>query len=205
MLDQKRISKARCKAISFDVIFADPPNVRIENNVSGLGEVQHSDFAMASAEMTQDEFTTFLTEAFRPAAARLRDGGIAFICMDWRQMTELQQAGMAVFDELKNVCIWNKKNAGMGAFYRSKYELVFVFRKGDAPHTNTFGLGGGGRHRANVWDYAGGIDAFQIRPRRIGHAPDGETGGNYCRCSHYSPVAAIHREKSNFHGNWENL
>tara|TARA_R110000850_G_scaffold143276_14_gene265598 strand:- start:5909 stop:6064 length:156 start_codon:yes stop_codon:yes gene_type:complete len=41
-----------------------------------------------------------------------RDGAIAFICIDWRHMTDLNQAGMRVFDELKNVCIWNKKNAG---------------------------------------------------------------------------------------------
>jgi hypothetical protein len=75
--------------------------------------------------------------------------------MDWRHMAELSAAGMQVFDELKNVCIWNKKNAGMGTFYRSKYEMVFVFKKGTAPHVNTFGLGESGRHRANVWDYAG--------------------------------------------------
>lgn len=139
-----------------DVVFADPPyNVRIENNVSGLGEVKHGDFAMASGEMTPEQFTEFLAQSFKPAAAHMRDGAIAFVCMDWRHMTELQQAGMLVFDELKNVCIWNKRNAGMGAFYRSKYEMVFVFKKGDAPHTNTFGLGDGGRHRSNVWDYAG--------------------------------------------------
>lgn len=139
-----------------DVIFADPPyNVRIQNNVSGLGKVRHSDFAMASGEMSPDQFTEFLIDGFRPAAERMRDGAIAFVCMDWRHMTELQRAGLIVFDELKNVCIWNKRNAGMGTFYRSKYELVFVFKKGEAPHINTFGLGGEGRHRSNVWDYAG--------------------------------------------------
>ena len=139
-----------------DIVFADPPyNVKIENNVSGLGKVRHGDFAMASGEMASDEFIAFLTESFEPAASHMRDGAIAFVCMDWRHMTEMQEAGLAAFDELKNVCIWNKKNAGMGAFYRSKYEMVFVFKKGEAAHVNTFGLGGGGRHRSNVWDYAG--------------------------------------------------
>jgi len=139
-----------------DVVFADPPyNVRIENNVSGLGKVRHGDFAMASGEMSPEQFTDFLTRAFQPAAERMRDGAIAFVCMDWRHMVELQTAGLRVFDELKNVCIWNKRNAGMGAFYRSKHEMIFVFKKGSAPHINTFGLGGEGRHRANVWDYAG--------------------------------------------------
>jgi DNA modification methylase len=58
--------------------------------------------------------------------------------------------------------LWNKNNGGMGSFYRSKHELVFVFKIGTAPHTNTFGLGDGGRYRTNVWDYAG------VNSRRAG-------------------------------------
>jgi len=146
-----------CRATSqVGVIFSAPPyNVKIEGNVSGLGKIRHSDFAMASGELNSEQYEQFLVAGFTPAAERCRDGAIAFICIDWRHMTELNQAGMQVFDELKNVCIWNKKNAGMGTFYRSKYEMVFVFKKGSAPHLNTFGLGESGRHRSNVWDYAG--------------------------------------------------
>jgi DNA modification methylase len=79
--------------------------------------------------------------------------------MDWRHMRELLDAGDDVFSELKNVCIWNKTNAGMGTFYRSKHKLVFVFKVGTAPHTNTFGLGDTGRYRTNIWDYAG-VNSF---------------------------------------------
>jgi len=43
----------------------------------------------------------------------------------------------------------------MGSFYRSKHELIFVFKKGAAPHVNSFGLGETGRPRSNVWDYPG--------------------------------------------------
>jgi hypothetical protein len=68
-------------------------------------------------------------------------------------MSELLEAGSASFTELKNVCVWNKTNGGMGTFYRSKHELVFVFKVGTAPHTNSFGLGDTGRYRTNVWDY----------------------------------------------------
>jgi DNA modification methylase len=154
------------------VIFSDPPyNVPIEDNVSGLGRVRHKDFAMACGEMSADDFVEFLADSFAPAAAACRDGAIAFVCMDWRHMNELNIAGLRAFDELKNVCVWNKKQAGMGAFYRSKYELIFVFKKGSAPHINTFGLGEGGRHRSNVWDYAGasgltksGLDALAMHP-----------------------------------------
>ena len=70
-------------------------------------------------------------------------------------MGELLAAGQTVFSELKDLCVWNKNNGGMGSFYRSKHELVFVFKVGTAPHTNTFGLGDTGRYRTNVWDYAG--------------------------------------------------
>jgi DNA modification methylase len=75
--------------------------------------------------------------------------------MDWRHIGELLAAGSQAFSELKNLCVWNKTNGGMGAFYRSKHELVFVFKVGTAAHTNSFGLGETGRYRTNVWDYAG--------------------------------------------------
>ncbi|MGE3645012.1 MAG: site-specific DNA-methyltransferase [Beijerinckiaceae bacterium] len=138
------------------LIFTDPPyNVPISDNVSGLGAVRHKDFAMACGEMTRQEFTQFLTTTLGAAAAHCRDGAIAFVCMDWRHMGELLEAGEAIFSELKNVCVWNKSNAGMGTFYRSKHELIFVFKYGSGPHLNNFGLGESGRHRTNVWDYAG--------------------------------------------------
>ena len=75
--------------------------------------------------------------------------------MDWRHAKELLAAGAMVFDELKNVCVWTKTNAGQGSFYRNEHELVFVYKHGEAPHLNTFGLGAGGRTRSNVWRYAG--------------------------------------------------
>jgi DNA methylase len=113
------------------------------------------EFAMGAGEMSSAEFTTFLQQILGPAAERCRDGAIAFVCMDWRHAGELTAAGKVVFTELKNLCVWNKSNAGMGSFYRSKHELVFVFKKGTAPHVNSFGLGETGRPRSNVWDYPG--------------------------------------------------
>ncbi|MEP9387728.1 site-specific DNA-methyltransferase [Mesorhizobium sp. KR9-304] len=139
-----------------DLIFTDPPyNVAIDGNVGGLGSVRHREFAFASGEMTEDEFTSFLTTTLGNAARFARDGAIAYVCMDWRHMREILDAGKVAFTELKNLCVWNKTNGGMGSFYRSKHELVFVFKIGTAPHTNAFGLGETGRYRTNVWDYAG--------------------------------------------------
>lgn len=139
-----------------DLIFTDPPyNVAIDGHVSGLGKVKHAEFAMASGEMSEAEFTTFLQQSLGAMAQVSRDGAIAFVCMDWRHMGELLSAGRSVFSELKNLIVWNKTNGGMGAFYRSKHELIFAWKVGSAPHTNTFGLGETGRYRTNVWDYAG--------------------------------------------------
>ena len=139
-----------------DLVFTDPPyNVAIDGHVCGSGSVKHREFAFASGEMSRDAFTAFLSETLGAMARRCRDGAIAFICMDWRHMGELLTAGQTVFTELKNLCVWNKTNGGMGTFYRSKHELVFVWKVGTAAHVNTFGLGDTGRYRTNVWDYAG--------------------------------------------------
>lgn len=139
-----------------DLIFTDPPyNVPVNGHVSGLGRITHREFAFASGEMSPAEFTQFLKTTLGNAADVARDGAIAFVCMDWRHMRELMDAGEVVFSELKNLCVWNKTNGGMGSFYRSKHELVFVYKVGSAPHTNAFGLGETGRYRTNVWDYPG--------------------------------------------------
>ena len=138
------------------MIFTDPPyNVPVNGHVCGLGKVQHDEFVMASGEMSEEQFTSFLTTVTSNLAAFSADGSIHYVCMDWRHMGELLGAGRASYSELKNLVVWNKDNGGMGAFYRSKHELVFVFKNGTAPHINNFGLGQHGRYRTNVWDYAG--------------------------------------------------
>jgi DNA modification methylase len=139
-----------------DLVFTDPPyNVPIDGHVCGLGKVRHREFAMASGEMSEVAFTDFLAASLKPAAESCRDGAIAFVCMDWRHMGELLAAGRQVFEEMKNLIVWNKTNGGMGSFYRSKHELIFVFKVGRGEHVNSFGLGDSGRYRTNVWDYPG--------------------------------------------------
>lgn len=138
------------------VVFADPPyNVKIDGHVCGSGSIRHREFAMASGEMTEAEFINFLTRTCKNAANVSLDGAIHFVCMDWRHLTEVMAAGKAVYSELKNVCVWNKDNGGMGSFYRSQHEFVFVFKIGTARHINTIELGRSGRYRTNVWNYAG--------------------------------------------------
>jgi DNA modification methylase len=139
-----------------EFVFSDPPyNVAIDGHVCGLGRIHHREFAMGSGEMNEAEFTEFLRTVFDRLVENTVDGSIHQICMDWRHMWEMLEAGRRVYSELKNLCVWNKTNAGMGSFYRSKHELVFVWKSGSAAHINNFELGQHGRHRTNVWDYAG--------------------------------------------------
>lgn len=138
------------------MVFTDPPyNVPIDGYVGNSGKIKHREFAMASGEMTKVEFTNFLQKAFNNMANHSVDGSIHYICMDWRHMQEVMNAGNAVYDELKNLIAWVKDNGGMGTFYRSRHELIFAFKKGNAPHINTFELGQHGRYRTNVWEYKG--------------------------------------------------
>ena len=136
--------------------FIDPPyNVRIDGHAGGLGAIHHRPFPMASGEMARPEFTAFLGEAFRNLAAFSVDGAIHFVCMDWRHVEELLAAGREAYDELKNICVWVKDNAGMGSFYRSRHEFIAVFKHGRQGHRNNIQLGQFGRNRSNVWHYPG--------------------------------------------------
>lgn len=139
-----------------ELVFSDPPfNVSIQGNVSGLGQARHREFAMASGEMTPDAFTGFLRTSFRNMRAVSKAGAIHFICMDWRHQREVLDAAQGVYHELKNLCVWAKTNAGMGTFYRSQHEFVYAFKATKGATINNFGLGEGGRHRSNLWVYAG--------------------------------------------------
>ena len=70
-------------------------------------------------------------------------------------MDEIMTAGNNVYSELKNQIVWAKDNGSMGNFDRSRHELIFVFKKGTAPHINSFELGQYGCYRTNVWQYKG--------------------------------------------------
>jgi hypothetical protein len=98
------------------LVIADAPyNVPIDGHVSGLGRVQHREFAMASGEMSSAEFTDFLTSSFRLCAQFSADGSIHYQFMDWRHTSEMLTAGAEAYSELKALCVWNKSNAGMGS------------------------------------------------------------------------------------------
>jgi DNA modification methylase len=142
------------------MVFADPPyNVSVRS-VQGRGNIKHDDFVMASGEMSKARFTGFLTNTLALATRHSADGSIHYVCMDWRHLDEILDAGKKVYSELKNLVVWTKTNAGQGSFYRSQHELIFIFKNGEGPHTNNFELGQHGHNRSNVWTYAG-VNTFR--------------------------------------------
>lgn len=132
-----------------------PYNVRIDGHVGGKGRVKHREFAMASREMSEAAFTNFLTSSLKNICAFIDQAGIIFACMDWRHISEITVAGRSAECDFINLCVWAKNNGGMGSFYRSRHELIFVFRNGPETHQNNVQLGRFGRSRSNVWNYPG--------------------------------------------------
>lgn len=95
-----------------DVAFLDPPyNVPINGHVNAKG--RHREFAMASGEMNEAEFRSFLADTLGACASVSKNGAIHFVCMDWRHMEDVQAAAKGVYGDLLNICVWNKSNAGM--------------------------------------------------------------------------------------------
>lgn len=141
------------------MVFSDPPFNLAVSSLCGSGKIQHREFAMASGEMSEEEFLAFLTSALGQMKASVVEGGLLYLAMDHRHVLELISAARRNGLEQITLCVWNKTNAGMGSFYRSKHELFFVFKKPGAAHLNTVELGKHGRYRTNVWDYAG-VNAF---------------------------------------------
>ena len=139
-----------------NMVITDPPyNVVIDGHASGNGRIKHQEFKMASGEMTRSEFTEFLRVSMAAAKESSLPGSLAYWFMDWRHLEEILAAGARAYDELLNLCVWTKTNAGMGSFYRSAHELIFLFKNGTGSHCNNVQLGKFGRYRTNVWNYAG--------------------------------------------------
>ena len=140
-------------------VFTDPPyNVPIDGHASGLGRVHHREFAMASGEMTEEQYAAFLTTVLHQLAQHSAVSALFYLCLDWRHVSEGVAAAEAVGCELLNICVWVKHNPGMGSLYRSQHEFVLVLKHGRGRHHNNVQLGRFGRNRSNVWHYRGAND-----------------------------------------------
>lgn len=129
-----------------------PYNVMVNGHVRGNGKQDFREFAMASGEMSPAEFTTFMRSIFRNCVRFSTDGSIHYQCMDWRHLREILDAAEGVYTEFKQLVVWAKPSGGLGAFMRSRHELILVFKSGRGRHTNNIGLK---RYRTNVVEYPG--------------------------------------------------
>ncbi len=122
--------------------------------------------------MTEPEYENFLSGSFKLLKTYTRPGSVIFACIDWRHMVVMWLAATSNALEMLNLCVWAKTNGGMGSLYRSRHELIYVLRNGNAPHLNNVELGKHGRNRTNVWNYTGAntfarnrkSDAFESHP-----------------------------------------
>jgi DNA modification methylase len=134
--------------------FTDPPyNVPIDGHVSGTGKIKHREFAMGAGELSEAEFTAFLTVGLTRVCSHTDEGALLYYFMDWRHTMEIQTAARAAACDQVNLCVWVKSNGGLGSLYRSRHELVFVFKNGKGAHLNNVQLGRFGRNRTNVWSH----------------------------------------------------
>ena len=151
------------------VLTDQPFNISVKT-IGSMGKIKHEEFKMASGEMSSEEFINFLTTSMQHMKNYSIDGSLHYLFMDWRNVLEMSTAGKKIYDDFKNICVWNKNSGGMGSLYRSQHELCFVYKNGKAPHTNNVELGANGRYRTNIWNYAGansfgeGKDNLKLHP-----------------------------------------
>ena len=134
------------------IVVTDPPyNCKIKGFVCNT---RHKEFAMASGEMSNEQFAGFLNTILKNLHNFSSDGSLHYIFIDWRGINTLLTEGLKTYSELLNILVWNKGVGGQGALYRSQHELIPVFKK-KGKHQNNIKLGKYGRYRTNILDYPG--------------------------------------------------
>src|SRR4029079_10806936 len=86
----------------------DPPYNLAVRTIVGRGKAKHREFAMASGEMSRDDFIAFLKATLNTAAKISTDGAVHFVCMDWRHIEELAVAGRSTYGAMLNLITWVK-------------------------------------------------------------------------------------------------
>ena len=134
------------------VLTDEPYNVPIGGHVT---KGDHREFAMASGEMSDAQFSAFNSAWIGASLAHLCDGGLIGTFIDWRGYPLVHAAATSHGLVPINLCVWTKTNGGMGSLYRSQHELFPLYKNGTAAHVNNIELGKNGRWRSNVWCYPG--------------------------------------------------
>ena len=122
------------------MVITDPPY-----NVAIVGHVRVRARFIANSSKLPAKCPRRVSPTSLPFPAKHKnvteDGAIIYVFMDHAHSLELQAAAYPLFGKQKNLCVWVKDSAGMGSFYRSQHELVYIFKNGIASHINNFNLG----------------------------------------------------------------
>lgn len=137
------------------MVCTDHPYNLKQSEIGGNGKHKHREFFEAAGEMSEIQFTDFLTRSIGLMAEYTVDGGLCYFAMDWKHMWEMQSAIRANKLKMMNLAVWVKTSGGMGSFYRSQHELFFIVKTGSGKHINNIQLGKFGRNRTNCWSYPG--------------------------------------------------
>lgn len=152
------------------LVCSDPPyGVKIKHNVSTKANAR--EFVMMSGEQTTPELIAFFRAAFRNCARFSHEASIHYHFIDWRNFRHMLDAADGVYEEFKQLLVWVKSAGSLGAFYRSRHELICVFKSGRGQHINNFRMGETGRYRTNVLEHPGCSTFSKTRQRDLADHP----------------------------------
>lgn len=121
---------------SFDYILTDPPYASggrqqaSARNIVTKNNARDSDTWFLGDNMGSDTWVRWQRQIARHCLRATVLGGHAYVCIDWRQLTNLITAWESVGWSYRSKIVWNKNNQGMGSFWRNSYEEIAVFTKG---------------------------------------------------------------------------
>lgn len=134
-------------------VISDQPWNLDMNFISGKGQTKFDNFVVASGELSTEQFEGFTEQVLTCQAEFCDPGALVAQFIDWRSVDLMIRAGRKTVGDLINICIWVKQNGRFGSPWRSRHEMVCVFRREGAKSRDNVKLGKYGRNRSNVWEY----------------------------------------------------
>ena len=89
-------------------------------------------------------------------AANLKNGGILMLTMDWQHSPPVLAAIDHFLLSMLHMCVLNTASAAQGPLYDNCHELLWIAKKGNAPHANHVEQNYKGGRRSDVWDCGAG-------------------------------------------------
>lgn len=110
-----------------DMVFTDPPyntgmSAKTNGDSTWLSHMFNDDF-------TDEEWHALLSGFTAQMHKSMKDGSVAYVCLDWRRNHELVMY-LDKFFKRSNMIVWDKMVHGLGSDYKYTHELINVCKKG---------------------------------------------------------------------------